>query len=107
MIEHLLEFSLTFLGILLVAMGGDYYRRLWQLRCQVKDLEDKMVSLDFASQLHGQDVGYVKQQVSNTAQDIAAIKRDLVPSLNRLSTQVALIADRLQLHIDSMNKENE
>jgi hypothetical protein len=101
--HHIIEVSIGVIGFLLIAIGGDFYKRLWALKSRVDELEDQMISLNADSALHVQNVGFVKEKVESTAKDIGEIKKELVPSLNRLNTQVALIAQKIQLHLDKEN----
>lgn len=92
-----IEIILSGIGTLLLAIAGDYYRRLWALKDKVAALEEKMTSLTLAASLTGERLGYVKERVDLTHK---TLEDKLLPSLSELNTQVALLSERLKAHTE-------
>ena len=93
-----LEITISIIGFLLTAAEADFYRRLSNLRCDVEELEEKMTAYEIA-----QAVGL--QEVRTLTTEVRKSNDTVLPTLQRLSTHVAVLSDRLKVHMNGGSNE--
>ncbi len=94
-----LESAVAVIGFLLAAAGAEYYRRLYRVTCRLEELEEKMTAYELAQALNGRELETLTSEVRRTNDTV-------LPSLNKLDRTVAVLADRLEVHMNGGNDED-
>ena len=94
-----LELSVGIIAFLLTSAAADFYRRLHLLRRDVEELEEKMTAYETAQALSC-------QELKNLTNEVRKANDTVLPTLQRLSTHVAVLGDRLKVHMNGGSNEN-
>lgn len=94
-----LEIALTVIGFLLSAAAADFYRRIARLRRDVRKLEEKMTAYEMAQAL-------TCREVKNLTGEVRRTNDTVLPTLQKLSTHVAVLGDRLKVHMNGGQNED-
>ena len=92
-----LEIALSIIAVLLSAGVADFYRRLFTLKAELGDLEDKMTAYEISRALDQKDIGRLTDEVRKANDTV-------LPTLQTLSTHVAVLSDRLKVHMNGGSK---
>jgi hypothetical protein len=98
-----LEVALGVIGFLLVIIGADFYRRLYKLKTRVKELEGHMTALELAQSLRGKDIDALTKAVERQTD---AFESRGWPTIQQLSTDVAVLSSRLRVHMNGGTNED-